>query len=83
MLRIGIIIEFKFDKTAYEGLKQIIVNDYCDSFTNVKYNPDKVKIDCHVFVGLNMSDNQIITMCSVLNYKTKNPPRKNKCIYCR
>ena len=83
-LSVGIIIELKFGKraTAYEGLKQIIVNDYCNSFTNVKYNPDKVKIDCLVFSGLNMSYDQKITMCSVLNYKTKNPPQKKKCFNC-
>ncbi len=81
-LSVGIIIELKFGKTAYEGLKQIIVNDYCDSFTNVKYNPDKKKIDCRIFLGLNMSYDQKITMCSVLNCKTKNPPRKNKCFNC-
>lgn len=80
--RIGIIIELKFGKTAYEGLKQIIVNDYCDSFKNVKYNPDEVEIDCRVFSGLNMSDDQKITMCSVLNHKTEKVPQENECFNC-
>ena len=60
----------KYDKTAKAGLKQIIDNNYYDSFVNNKYNIDESKISYTLFIGLNMSKDKKITLCALFNSKT-------------
>lgn len=64
---IGIIIELKYDETALVGLKQILKNHYYEAFENKKYNPSSVKIEYFILMGLNMSDDQKVTLNVLLN----------------
>ena len=69
-LNFGIIIELKYKGTAKQGLKQIITNKYCNAFKNPKYNPDNLKIKHYVLLGVNMSENKNITLCTLFDCKT-------------
>lgn len=75
--RIGIIIELKYNETSLDGLKQILEKRYYQAFENKKYNPSSVKIEYFVLMGLNMSDDQNVTLNVLLN----NLGIKNNCCF--
>ncbi len=64
---IGIIIELKYSNTADVALNQIIANNYTDAFTYDKYTGDTFYLQYSLLIGLNMDENQNITLSVLFN----------------
>ncbi len=64
---IGIIIEMKYNDTAEVALDQIIAKNYTDAFTYDKYTLDNFYLQYSLLIGLNVDENQNITLCVLFN----------------